>query len=252
MITLKKRLVGLFIITLMLCISSLGLSSSLAKLDIGDDNAVEILEICRNSKINNDVIEFVEILNNRGTIVGDLFVVGKEVWNHGIVIGDILGANIVTYISGVTKGNVRIITKKLEITGEVYRNVSVITKDLILEEPGVIDGSVTVIGDKVEINGMVSSDIRGQINTLIITGDIKGDVDVSVSKIQFGQNGKIHGNLNYISSNEILIPDFKVNGKITYRKGMSFIEEHHIPEKITLLQALKYLFDFFVMLFKCI
>ncbi len=245
---MKKKLLILFI----LIIGSKCLSGWLVQADTQDSNTLKQILINSNIKVNDDVIEFVDIFKNKGIIVGDLFVIGKEVWNDGTVVGDILGANLITNISGVSKGNVRVITQRFEVGGEVYRNVSVITKNFILNPSGIIDGSISVIGDKVQIDGMVSSDIRGKINSLIITGEIKGDVNVDVEKIQFGENGRIHGNLNYKSKNEILMPFSKVDGKITYEKKVPIIKRYYIKEKIALLQALKYLFEFFIMVSKCI
>lgn len=249
---IKKKVVVLVIIIFMIGVPIVGSASSQFHFDKQDEKLNKEILIDSNTKINDDVFEFIDIIKNRGIIVGDLFVIGKEVWNYGTVIGDILGANQITNISGISKGNVRVVTNRLDITGEVYRNVSAIAKDLTLHESGVIDGSVTIIGDKVEVNGLVSSDIRGKINTLIIAGEVKGDVDVEVAKIQFGQNGKIHGDLNYKSSNEILMPESKVNGDITYSKKASVTEECNVDKNITFLQAIKYLLDFLVMLFKCI
>ncbi len=87
---------------------------------------------------------------------------------------------------------------------------------------------------------------------MIITGEIKGDVSVEVGQIQFGQNGKIYGDLSYKSSSEILMPESKVNGNITYNKRTNILEECNTDKKLTFLQAMKYLLEFFIMLFKCI
>ena len=248
MLVLKKKLLILFI----LIIGSKCLFGWLIYADTQGSNTFNQILINNDIKVNDDVIEFVDVFKNKGIIVGDLFVVGKEVWNDGTIVGDILGVNLITNISGISKGNVRLITQRLEVGGEIYRNVSVITKDFVLNSSGIIDGSISVIGDKVQIDGMVSSDIRGKINSLIITGEIKGDVNVDVEKIQFGENGRIHGNLNYKSKNEILMPFSKIYGKITYEEKVPIIKRYYIKEKMTLIQALKYLFEFFIMVSKCI
>ncbi len=130
MSAIKKKLVVLFSFILMTVMTMVALANWQTQFDKQDEKINKEILINSKTKINNDVIEFIDILKNSGIIVGDLFVVGKEVWNEGTVIGDILGVNQMTNISGVCKGNVRVVTNRLNITGEIYRNISAIAKDL--------------------------------------------------------------------------------------------------------------------------
>ncbi len=232
-----------------LMIPDIGFSNTFSQ---EQNSQTQDIVIKSDTKINDDVFEVTRYFKNEGIIVGDLFIMARKVYNHGIVKGDILGMSIYTYISGKIKGNVRVFTKKLCITDEVYKNVTALTRELVLDEAGVVDGSITVFGNTVQIDGLLCSDIRGKIDTLVITGEIKGDVNIEVENIIFGKNGKINGNLNYKNKTEITMPRSHVHGEINYIKKDSLFNNLNIKQKIKIILTIKQTIDFYRLLSKCI
>lgn len=217
-----------------------------------DKSKLKSIIVEENIKVNEDVFEFVDSFTNKGIIVGDLIIIGRNVLNEGLVHGDIIGINLLTNVSGETKGNVRVVSRELYISGTVYKNVSAYVKKLVLNKSGTVDGSITVWGDEVQLDGLVCSDLRGKVKTLIVTGKIKGNVEIEADSIIFGTNGKVEGNFNYTSTEEIPIPKSNIQGRIEYSKKVTLLERLGLKDKIKYIKFVKLTLDLYLRVLTCI
>lgn len=163
------------------------------------------------------------VLVQEGDVVGeDLYAAGNRVVIEGTVEGDVLvAATGELLISGHVLGSVTGVASSVVITGTVDGSVRVGANTVRVD--GEIGGDllaggavVTVTGDigrdllawtfNLDTSGSVGRDIGGQtIDHARIGGNIDGDVDVTVGRLEILPGTRIGGTLGYRSSVDAVI-----------------------------------------------
>jgi len=219
-----KRLLGIVLAFMILI--SLPVSAAAAQ------NTDDTFIIQKDEMVNRDVFAGAGYIKNFGTINGDIFAATGDFENMGKVTGDIILGAGNSQIGGQVDGNLRIGAGKVVINGEVGRNVTALCSDLQLEKNAAVNGNMNALAGNLIVNGFVGGDLRSGADNIQINGVIKGDVEVETSKLQFGPDAKIHGNLTYISSDQIAIPEGIVMGEVTQKEPTTNINLEQNRKKI--------------------
>lgn len=165
----------------------------------------------------------------------DVFLSGEDITVDYVVDGNlfIIGNNVT--INSQIGGDVFILAKSLTITnnGYIFNNLFTIATNLDIQ--GVVYDLYS-LSDTITISGFIYRDIKVSCNTLNINGTIDRNAFVDCSNITFKQNtsendetsvtstGRISGNLNYTSKQELSIPEGAVFGSVNYTQKI--VEEN--------------------------
>lgn len=156
--------------------------------------------------INTDVYAAAGKIVIDGTINGDLLAAGENIEVNGAINGDLIVAARAISVRGAVEDDVR-------AAGAELRFQSSIGEDLI------------VSGYQIEIEpeSLIGQDLLANANTLIVDGDIEGNLDLNVTEatiagtvdgtvqgvieeqLTLGPESRINGALNYTSENEVTL-----------------------------------------------
>ncbi|MFN8371815.1 MAG: polymer-forming cytoskeletal protein [Anaerolineae bacterium] len=136
------------------------------------------------------------------TVVGNLFVVCRELRIDGHVTGSVIGAATTAEINGTVDGSILMAAGQLDVQGVIGKDIAFagvvlrlmpgarfesastdlfsLTLTTLLAEETTLPGSVTGIGYQMLINGTVNDEINFWGSGLAITGQVDGNVDATV------------------------------------------------------------------------
>jgi hypothetical protein len=154
------------------------------------------------------------IIEPEQTIDGTLFAFCETLQIHGTVNGDVYGATIRTIIDGTVNGNVYLAAAQMDLTGQIIedlhfggivlrlnppgaeipaiedlniqdinhlsRSVKAITLSTTLYDNAVVDEGILTLGYQLVMRGNVDNEINFWGSTLIIDGDVLGNVYATV------------------------------------------------------------------------
>lgn len=146
--------------------------------------------------------EDVYIIANRvivdGTINGDLLAAGQSIAINGAVNGDLIVAGRTLAISGNVEDDVRAAGAELQFS-------SSIGEDLI------------AAGYQIEIksNAVIGEDLVAGSDTLIVSGDVKGSLDLNVREATI--EGAVGGDVQAIVEEQLILsPQSRIDGTLNY------------------------------------
>lgn len=160
----------------------------------------------------------------------DIYLSGDDITVDYIVDGNLfIFANSVT-INSQIGGDAFIFANSVTIgeQGYIFSNLFTISENVDIK--GVVYDLYSV-SENVNISGYVYRDIKVSTNSLNILGTVGRNAFVQCSNINFSSsesnsnenqqttitsNGRISGDLNYTSKNELNIPEGTVNGKVNF------------------------------------
>lgn len=179
-----------------------------------DDNLLISGE--NNVEIDQSSDEVIDNFNQNPKVVSsDIYLIQKD--------------NIV--IDYAVEGNVYAIADSVTIKSQINGDLFVMAKDLNIENSGYVT-NVYALSNSINIDGFVSTiytcadnltlgsgsyvyrDVYAMLNTFKILGIVERNVNATFDTISI--DGKIAGDLNYVSSNEAKINDGSVGGNINY------------------------------------
>lgn len=158
-------------------------------------------------------------VENLYLISGDIDITNSKINNAVLVSGDV---KLNSYIAG----SLKIIGGYAVVNSTVEKDVILIGGKLIIEKDAVIYGDLIIYGGDVEIHGNINGNVKGDVNTFKLFGNVNKSVDLKVTEdILLSQNSKIQGDLNIESKKQLTINDGIVKGKVNFEK----IYKPHIP-----------------------
>jgi len=93
------------------------------------------------------------------------------------------------------------------MNGSIGRNLINFGSTLHIRNDGKVRSDVTSYCDEIIIDGEVGRNLKGAAGTLIISGTIKGDVEISAGEISLLPSARILGDFNYQSKREAQIEE---------------------------------------------
>ena len=167
----------------------------------------------------------------------DVYLSGDDITIDYNIDGNLfVMANNVT-INSQIGGDVFVLSNNLTIkeTGYIYNNLFVASNNITIN--GIVN-NLYCISKAVTINGYIYRDIKSISNTINIIGTIGRNAYISCDSLSLSQenngetfNATIIGNLNYVSSQEVSIPENVVSGQVTFDKINTF-DENNIQKQV--------------------
>jgi len=142
-------------------------------------------------------------LEIRGTINGDVFLVGNSiVLDSDNINGDVFAAGNNIIVKGKVNGSVRLVGQKADILGQVAKNVMFFGQDLRVDSAANIGQHLTFFGQNNNVFGQVAGRLEGAMETLRLDGSVAKDVDIYLSDTKddglvLGNSAKVGGALYY-------------------------------------------------------
>ena len=210
----------------------MGLTLLLTSVSLAAENGERTLTIAEGETFSNDLYFAGENVNVKGQVLGDLFFLGKSVRVDGAVSGDLVvglqdlmlsgdiqgdiwAAGQYLRLAGHTRGDLRSAGQRLEIQGEVDGNTLFLGQEFHLAGDGMIGKNLGLAVQEGRLSGQVAGNVIGAADELVISGEVNGNVDVTVRKITLEETAVIRGFLHYKSEEEaVLAPGAEVEGGV--------------------------------------
>lgn len=160
-------------------------------------SGVEVF-IGSNEVLNEDVYVFAGRVIVDGTINGDLIAAGENIEVNGMVNGDLIVAARSITVNGAVEDDIRAAGSELQFLSS-------------------IGGDLVTAGDQIRIepSSMIGEDLVAGANTLIVGGDVEGNLDLSVSDVRI--TGTVQGNVNATVEGLLTLgPDATIEGELVY------------------------------------
>ena len=220
----KTKIITIFLILIILLGSTFVYANNITNNSTNE-------EIEGTALISNDPNE---IANSNGSIGSNAKLQENNYHKSDVYLS---GSNIT--VDYIVDGNLFVFADTVIVNSQIGGDAFIFAKNVIIEEKGYIFSNLFTISQSVEVKGVVYDiyalsnnitiskgsvyrDIRAVCGTLNINGTVGRDVFVQCSNINFNTNneskGIVYGNLNYLSSSEISIPENVVTGQVNYNE----------------------------------
>lgn len=181
----------------------------------------KLASVAKDKTIDGSAYLAGDTVNMDGTVKGDVYCAGNNVTISGTVEGDVLCAGRSVTIDGTVKGDVRLAGAKVLIKGTVEGSASLAGADITTDSASKISRDMVVAGSQVSLSGEVGRDVMVGSETAALSGVVGRNVEGGMSKLSFGSNAKVGGDVSYTSSSESSIPSGVVAGKVNYKEATS-------------------------------
>ena len=162
---------------------------------------------------------FAQTVTIDGTVNGDVYCVAQDVFINGTVNGDVICAGQRVTVSGTVRGDVRIAGQDLDINGTVGGSVSSLSQRTAVANEAVVKGGVNGVSQRLIVRGTIEKDVTVGARDLMIAGQVKGDVQASVGRLELTGSSSVRGSLSYSSVSELDIDKSRVVGSVAYTAG---------------------------------
>jgi cytoskeletal protein CcmA (bactofilin family) len=148
-------------------------------------------------EIKTDLIVFADSARIEGDVDGDLLIWSRNMTVSGHVKGDIIAFGQELRVSGPVDGNVRAWVQTLSISATIARNVTAWTETTELDQKAKVGGSLMSGSRDVESNGEVGGDFMAGADTVEIGGSLGRNAKIRSSRLTFGPNAEVKGQVQY-------------------------------------------------------
>ncbi|MFC1467324.1 hypothetical protein ACFLQY_01340 [Verrucomicrobiota bacterium] len=202
-------------------ISALFLGISVCATQAIEFKSTELLTVSTDESVTNEIWHSAQQIDFQGTALQDLFLLSSDQLKlSGEFKEDVWGGATTASFKGNSAGSVRLaaqnsITVEGNVGGNLIAAVPNINRATVkLTENSSIQGAAICFGDNVILEG-TTADITIYANKATIGGEIKGNATVVARDIVVLNNTRIAGDLNYLSGEELLVPNsVQVGGQL--------------------------------------
>lgn len=185
-------------------------------------------ELVINGVISDDFYGAGGTVQINSNIDGDATIAGGEINSSAKISKDaiLLGGEI--RLTGDVEDDAHLAAGNIYVNSRISGDAMMAAGTINIESNSVIAGDLMVAAGEVRITGEVQGNLYAAVDKIYIDGVINGNtIFYGGTDIQFGDNGRVNGNLNYeaIEENKSINPQ-KVGGSINYEA----IETYH-PNK---------------------
>jgi len=182
-----------------------------------------------------DVIHISSLHN----IEGDFYAFGNDVQIDGSVAGDLVCASSQSVIvrgqvggstnevgmkvnfAGASTGSVRLAGSEIQVFGTSGRSLIAVGTDIIVNRGTVVQEDAAVYGSVIRLDGWIKRNVKMGGTTVIITGQIDGNVQVEAEKITIAPPASISGNITYTAKKQealVIEPGASVLGETVWKE----------------------------------
>ncbi len=176
------------------------------------------ITVSKGDVINDDLYVAAGTVVVDGIINGDLFAAGGSVTVNGTVNGGIIVAGGTVLVNGIVTGSVRAVAGSIRMGGEVGGDAMLFGNSLEMPSAAAVNGDVLLgIGDA-SLCGTIEGNLGGAAREAVISGVIKGDLDLNLNKLVLLPSACVEGKMHYTCEEEADIrPGAQVKGSITHK-----------------------------------
>lgn len=154
----------------------------------------------------------------RGTVARNLIAAGQNLEIDGTVQGDAVCAGVSLSHTGRITAALRTFAGTAYVNGTVGQDIVAGCGTLTIGPDAEVNGDIIATCRALEVGGVVRGNVRAAAATIVISGSIDGDVEVTASqKLILTDSARVFGNLRYRSARPLDIknPDL-VFGNVEY------------------------------------
>ena len=157
-----------------------------------------------------------------GTVQGDLMVAAAdEVSITGLVEGDVVVGTQTVTISGEIKGSLRGAAGEVIVTGSIGDDLMMAAGTVEVTDRATIGRDALVWSWDAQLLGEVGRNVEGQMRTLALGGEVTGNVEVAVSRLEIPARLVVGGDLGYRSRSEATTLDnAEVRGVVLQKRPL--------------------------------
>ena len=150
-----------------------------------------------------------------GKVTGDTTVIGGNVTVGGEITEDLAILAGTVSLQAPIAEDVRIVAGQVTITENITGNLVVVAGKLNISSKAKITGDVLFYGGELIADGEIGGKLLGGAESVRVDGPVLGGIDISAHNLTLGEQAKITGNVEYISTNEIIrAPGATVEGTV--------------------------------------
>ncbi|MBI4117657.1 MAG: polymer-forming cytoskeletal protein [Parcubacteria group bacterium] len=155
-----------------------------------------------------------------GNVKGDVIAAGGSVEVRGNVEGDIIAAAGEISVSGHVGGNVRVAGGDVRLFGDVEKNVNVFSGQFDMNDESHIGGTMTFFGGAGNIAGSIGRDLYVGAGQLALKSMVERNATIwsDSEGVSLHPKTRIGGDFTYTGSNELLLGDDMVAGKVHFQR----------------------------------
>ena len=169
--------------------------------------AQENYGLSKDQKIDDDLIVAGNTLKIDGTVSGNLIPACRYLTQNGTVSGSLFNGSQYVDIFGRIEGSVTNFSQHLTLSGQVKRNLIAFGQSINLASVSTVQGEATLMGAEISVDGVILKGLKANGDRIVISGMIKGDVNLNGKSITILPTAEILGNLIYKSPKEAKISD---------------------------------------------
>jgi len=163
------------------------------------------MTIGRDEVIDDDLFAWGGAVTVDGAIYGDVFAAGGSVAINGTVDGSVTAAAGTVTVSGEVSRALRAGCGLARIDGQVAGDVMLLGRNLVVGSEARVGGNLYMAVRDAQLAGTVDGKVSGAATRLIISGQINGDIDISVDTLVIKSTAVIRGDLYYSSDKEAVV-----------------------------------------------
>lgn len=167
--------------------------------------AQENYGLSKDQKIDDDLIVAGNTLKIDGTVSGNLITACRYLTQNGTVSGSLFNGSQFADIFGKVNGSFTSFSQHLTLSGQVKRNLIAFGQNINLASVSTVEGEATLFGAEILVDGVVLKGLKASGERIVISGMIKGDVNLNGKSITILPTAEILGNLTYKSPKEAKI-----------------------------------------------
>lgn len=183
---------------------------------ISDDNLyLAGLKTWFNATYENDVVSVALDQIIRGTIFGDVTLLGNTIELQGEMFDD-----------------VRIIGNEIRVTGVTNKDLVIVANHVIVEPEAIVNGDTLILANNVEVRGQFLGETQITANKISIGGSLVGPTTLTSQKLTFNSGAKVISELSYFSPQRAVVePGAEIQKSLNFNQIES-IKQNDVVKKI--------------------
>jgi hypothetical protein len=184
-----------------------------------------------------------------GIVSNDFFFLGNDITINGQMHDEVWGlSNNSFYLNGECKDDLRVFAKKsLVINGPVQDDIMAMADTILIDTNAIISGSITLKGRTIVIKGQIKGEVRASANeALTLHTEIGKNAVLDAPEILLIPGTRIEGDLIYSSGAELAPVDgVHIGGQVKKTKQVDPIYEGTLRKMAFLVKVLVFGTTFF-------
>jgi len=155
--------------------------------------------VSQGERIDDDLYAAGSTVDIAGEVTRDVFAAASSIVVSGRVGGDATLAASTIRVDGPIAGSLRVTGGTVEVTAPIGWDLAMLGAGSVsVARSATIGHDVAMLGaGSITIDGRVAGDLRGSVGTLIVAGQVNGDIDVDAERIEIRDGAEVQGALRY-------------------------------------------------------